>query len=145
MRTINRIVVHHSASDWGTVNDIRGWHLERGWDDVGYHYVITNGRDGPAYEYTREHDGRVQKGREVADVGAHARGKNDDSIGVCLIGNGQHTRLQYVHLLWLLRWLAGEHNVTLDGIAGHYELDARKPDCPSFPMRLVRAALAAYA
>lgn len=77
MRQINRIIWHCSATPEGrevTVDEIRRWHVQdRGWSDIGYHYVI-------------ELDGTVQMGRPLARAGAHVVGHNHDSIGVCYVG-----------------------------------------------------------
>jgi len=76
MREINRIVVHHSGGpNDQTPENIRRFHVDtRGWADIGYHFLIT-------------HDGRVHRGRDWRNVGAHAQGHNADSIGVCVIGD----------------------------------------------------------
>ncbi|MGB5810128.1 MAG: N-acetylmuramoyl-L-alanine amidase [Polyangiales bacterium] len=75
LRAIEVLAVHHSASsnkiDPAT---IRQWHLDRGWDDVGYHYLI-------------DYKGHVHVGRPLPFAGAHAKGSNSNSIGVCVIGN----------------------------------------------------------
>jgi len=77
MRNIKRIVIHCAATREGenfTVKDVRKWHIEgRGWSDVGYHYIILL-------------DGTVQSGRPVQKIGAHTKGYNNDSIGICYIG-----------------------------------------------------------
>ncbi|MCP3699130.1 MAG: N-acetylmuramoyl-L-alanine amidase [Aliivibrio sp.] len=77
MRSIKKIVVHCSATREGqdiSTETIRGWHVnQNGWSDIGYHYVV-------------ELDGKVVVGRDVAKVGAHTRGHNSDSIGVCYVG-----------------------------------------------------------
>lgn len=72
----NYIVVHSSATRSGAnigVQEIDKWHKARGWSGVGYHFVITR-------------DAALQHGRDVNDVGAHAKGKNSESIGICLVG-----------------------------------------------------------
>lgn len=72
----NHIVVHSSATPSRMaigVMEIRRWHKDRGWSDVGYHFVITR-------------CAAIQHGRDVAIVGAHALGINSESIGVCLVG-----------------------------------------------------------
>lgn len=56
-----------------SVADIRRWHLARGFVDVGYHYVVYL-------------DGSVHEGRPLAQVGAHCRGHNAHSVGVCYVG-----------------------------------------------------------
>ena len=70
------IVIHSSATpprmDIG-VDEIRKWHLARGWRDVGYHFIITR-------------DGAIQHGRDRDEIGAHSLGSNHDSIGICLVG-----------------------------------------------------------
>lgn len=76
MRDIDKIIVHCSATPEGrhtTVEEIRQWHLQRGWKDIGYHYVIYL-------------DGTIHKGRPEEVVGAHCSGYNKNSIGVCYIG-----------------------------------------------------------
>ena len=75
MREINRIVIHHAASSLETTaTEIRQWHREKGWSDIGYHYVI-------------EKDGVIQAGRPIDVIGAHAKGANTDSVGICIVGD----------------------------------------------------------
>lgn len=82
MRKINRVVIHCSATrrEWmedtsvaDQAAEIDRWHKARGWRAIGYHFVI--GRDGA-----------VAYGRDIDEAGAHVRGHNHDSIGICLIG-----------------------------------------------------------
>lgn len=76
MRKIDEIIVHCTATKAGKhfdVNDVRRWHLQRNFRDIGYHYLILL-------------DGTVQQGRPVAEVGAHCTGQNTCSIGVCYVG-----------------------------------------------------------
>ena len=76
MRQINKIIVHCSATREGqdvTVDTIRDWHLARGWTDIGYHFYID------IY-------GEIQKGRDIAKIGAHTKGQNRNSIGICYCG-----------------------------------------------------------
>lgn len=75
-RRIDMIIVHCSATPEGkdyTVEDIRKWHKQQGWSDIGYHYVVYL-------------DGSVHEGRDVDIAGAHCSGKNLYSIGVCYVG-----------------------------------------------------------
>lgn len=76
MRTINKIIIHCSATPEGkavTVNDIDKWHKERGFDCIGYHYVIYL-------------DGSIHLGRSIEKAGAHCTNQNKNSIGVCYVG-----------------------------------------------------------
>lgn len=75
-RAINEIIVHCSATAEGkdyTVAQIKQWHLQRGFSDIGYHYVIYR-------------DGTTHNGRDVNISGAHCTGHNSHSVGVCYIG-----------------------------------------------------------
>ena len=76
MRHIDLIVVHCSAtrsSAFIGASDIREWHIKRGWRDIGYHFVVRR-------------DGIVENGRAENDIGAHTKGHNRHSIGICLVG-----------------------------------------------------------
>lgn len=75
-RRIDYLVVHCTATREGqhiTVEDIRRWHMNKGWSDIGYHYVIYL-------------DGSIHKGRPVSRIGAHVKGFNKYSIGITYVG-----------------------------------------------------------
>lgn len=75
-RKITEIIIHCSATPDGkdyTVDDIRRWHKQRGYSDVGYHYIVYR-------------NGILAQGRDVNIIGAHASGHNAHSIGICYIG-----------------------------------------------------------
>ena len=75
-RKIDKIIVHCSATPEGkdySVDTIRKWHLQRGFSDIGYHYIIYR-------------DGSIHTGRDESVIGAHCKGHNSNSIGVCYIG-----------------------------------------------------------
>jgi len=121
------IVVHCAATrpdqDIGTA-EIRAWHLARGWRDIGYHFVIR-------------HDGTVERGRPEAAVGAHVRGHNARSVGVCLIGGlddtgtpaASFTGRQWDALAGLVEALRRRYPGA--AVVGHRDLDPGKA-CPSF-------------
>ena len=76
MRNINKIIIHCSATPEGknfTVKQIDACHRQRGFNGIGYHFVIYL-------------DGSVHVGRALAKAGAHCKGYNAHSIGVCYIG-----------------------------------------------------------
>ena len=81
-RVVDEIIVHCSATrpEWMEGRplaekraEIKRWHLARGWDDIGYHWLI-------------DRDGKVMAGRPETVPGAHVEGHNAGTIGVCLIG-----------------------------------------------------------
>lgn len=76
MRKIDKIIIHCSATKEGLkfhVSDIDRWHKAKGYKSVGYHYFITI-------------DGEIESGRDEEEVGAHCKGQNKNSIGICYCG-----------------------------------------------------------
>ena len=77
MRSIDKIIIHCSATpphkDF-SAEDIRDWHVKGNkWSDIGYHYIVKL-------------DGSMEYGRPIEVPGAHCKGHNQDSIGICYIG-----------------------------------------------------------
>lgn len=129
MRQIEEIIIHCSATPEGrnvTVKDIDAWHRQRGFQCIGYHYVIYL-------------DGSVHEGRKEELIGAHCSGHNGKSIGVCYIGgldrNGKpkdtRTNEQKKSLTELIRTL--KTRFPQASIHGHNEF-ANKA-CPCFDVR----------
>ena len=76
MRFINKIIIHCTATPEGrahTVSDVDRWHKERGFSEIGYHYLIGL-------------NGEIWKGRSIEKVGAHTTGYNTNSIGIAYVG-----------------------------------------------------------
>ena len=130
MRPLKRIILHCTATPEGKhfdVATIRRWHVkDRGWKDIGYHYVIYI-------------DGSVHEGRPIEQAGAHTSGHNADSIGVTYVGGcdakmkakdtlneAQETAM--VNLIKALREERGEMS-----LHGHNEFAAKA--CPSFKVK----------
>ena len=132
MRDINKIILHCSATREGqniSTETIRGWHVnERGWSDIGYHFVVLL-------------DGTVDKARPVKRQGAHVRGKNKGSIGICYIGgcdadmNPKDTRneAQKKSLEELITYLMESYDDAT--LHGHNEFSSKA--CPSFNVQEV--------
>ena len=130
MRRVDEIIIHCSATPEGksyTAGDIRRWHKEKGWRDIGYHWVIRL-------------DGTIEAGRPEEMEGAHCLGHNAGSIGVCYIGGvaddgrtpkDTRTEAQKASLLALVRQLKARYPGAT--VHGHNEF-ARKA-CPSFDVR----------
>lgn len=130
MRDINRIVLHCSATVEGkeySVDTIRKWHTNKGWSDIGYHYVI-------------QLDGTISQGRPINKQGAHVRGHNKDTIGICYIGGVDadikpkdtmtpEQNSAFRMLVRSIRILFGE-DIT---IHGHNEFSSKA--CPSFKVK----------
>jgi len=143
-REINRIIIHCSASDFGDVETIRKWHLERGFSDIGYHYVILNGNRMPFGEYKDIDDGLIELGRPWWRQGAHTKGENYDSLGICLIGNPKFigapemwfTENQLKSLRRLVSQLMQEFDIPPSQIHGHNEYAPKL--CPGFRVELIK-------
>lgn len=129
LRSVQRIFLHCSASDHAAHDDVsvmRKWHLERGFNDVGYHFFIKK-------------DGTLQKGRNIETSPAAQAGNNTGTIAICLHGLRKElfTDAQYKTLRRLCSLInykyteAGQH-VTFHG---HKEVAAK--DCPVFDYKKV--------
>jgi N-acetyl-anhydromuramyl-L-alanine amidase AmpD len=121
VRAIAKHIVHCSDSGFGDAKTIREWHLERGWNDIGYHYVIRR-------------DGEVEVGRTLEVIGAHCQGHNADSVGTCLVGIAdfapcQFEALKRIHAM-LRQMFPGLK------IYGHREFNPGKT-CPNFDVHRI--------
>lgn len=125
------LVVHCSASKPSMKVDakvIDRWHRQRGFLGLGYHFVINR-------------NGLVEKGRPITQPGAHAKGFNEKSIGVCLVGGldeegkseDNFTDDQHAALAELLGELLIQFPKAQ--ILGHRDLPGVKKDCPCFDVR----------
>lgn len=128
MRKINLIVIH-CADTYAQMNigvqEIRKWHLDRGFNDIGYHYVIRR-------------DGSIERGRPIEKPGAHAAGYNACSIGICYAGgkgpdgtpqdNRTPEQIQAMHDL--VTSLLREFPQAI--VTGHRDLPGVHKTCPCF-------------
>ena len=97
--------------------DIHRMHLGFGWHGVGYHRIICR-------------DGSVQNGRPDFWIGAHVKGFNEVSLGVCLIGRNNFTNAQFNSLENLLREWKNDYPAAV--ICGHCDFDYTDKTCPNF-------------
>lgn len=127
MRQITEIIVHSTATPKGmnaTAQDIDRWHRQRGFDCIGYHYVILR-------------NGQIERGRSVEIAGAHCKGHNSNTIGVAYVGGLNESRqsadtrtgAQQIALHVLLHNLVKQYP-TIRKISGHR--DYCNTACPSF-------------
>ncbi|QOC54161.1 N-acetylmuramoyl-L-alanine amidase [Caulobacter vibrioides] len=144
IKRVDYLVVHCSATP-ATRNigakEIRQMHMQQGWADIGYHYVIRR-------------DGTVEKGRTNSTPGAHVQGFNSRSLGICLVGGVKpdgktaetnFTDAQYAALRHTLANL--KHAFPAAEIVGHRDLSPDRnrdgritPDewlkeCPTFDVK----------
>jgi N-acetylmuramoyl-L-alanine amidase len=120
---IKFLVIHCSDTD-NNLNlraaDIHKMHLGFGWNGIGYHKVINR-------------SGEVQDGRPEYWIGAHVKGKNHVSLGVCLIGKNKFTKKQYQSLEKVLRkWTSLYPKAK---IVGHRDTGNTNKTCPNFDVK----------
>jgi len=128
MNGVNRITVHHEGwtpvwfTDKNTtakrLDQIRRNHVDKGWADIGYHYIVDRA-------------GRVWEGRNTRYQGAHVHEQNEHNIGVLVLGNFDTQRpsdAQMNALAKLLHELMGFYNVPLSRVYTHRELNSST--CP---------------
>lgn len=103
-----------------TFETVQNWHVNGlHWENIGYHFFI-------------EKDGKLREGRPVNYHGAHCRGYNTKSIGICVAGNFDATlptKEQEVTLINLLKRLSNEYNIPADKMVNHRKFNKYKT-CP---------------
>lgn len=113
--------------------EIREWHVGgNGWSDIGYHYIIRR-------------NGALEAARPLGEAGAHAKGHNKNSIGICLVGGtdaddpgkaeSNFTRAQYECLRGLVQNLCRLYSIGKEDIIGHRDLPDVSKSCPCFDVR----------
>lgn len=133
-RSVNLLVIHHSASSLKTrKEDIEKWHKDRGMDGIGYHHVMTA-------------DGVLHTGRDMARAGAHAAGHNTHSVGICLVGDNTKegsgwTTAQKNSLANYVRWFRKFFPEA--DVLGHRDLLGAKTLCPGLDVRALLVELGA--
>mgnify|MGYP001302511727 FL=1 len=120
---IKLLVVHCSDTEDNqslTARDLHKMHLKFGWDGIGYHKVINR-------------SGKVENGRPEYWIGAHVQGKNNISLGVCLIGRDKFTIKQYISLEKILKkW---KYLYPEAEIVGHRDTGNTHKTCPNFDVK----------
>lgn len=125
------IVVHCSATKPNQdidAKDIDRWHRQFGWSRIGYAFVIKR-------------DGNVEVGRGADEIGAHVKGYNDQSLGICMVGgidedgkaDKNYTDHQWYALRNLITVLKDQYPEA--EVLGHRDFPNVKKDCPCFDVR----------
>lgn len=134
-RNIDGIIVHCSATkeEWWAdktpheqMKEIDRWHKDKGWRAIGYHAIVAR-------------DGTVVQGRPYSQQGAHAKGHNKTTIGICLIGGfgsdaddravDHFTAVQLASLYALIKDLREQYGIK-DNVVGHNKISNKA--CPGF-------------
>lgn len=105
------------------VSRVRQWHLNRGFEDIGYHYLIMP-------------DGEIQLGRDLKYEGAHCIGYNNKSIGIAYVGGRDsnyvyadtRTFNQKISMAYIMSYLI--KLFPIEHIIGHCDVTVKR--CPCF-------------
>ena len=123
---IDGFIIHCSDSDrpeHDSINVIDEWHKERGWICVGYHFFIRK-------------NGEIENGRPISTEGAHCKGQNDHTLGICLSGKHEFNKAQFQSLRNLMLYLV---NIVLPNedykIWPHRFFNHHKT-CPNFNLQI---------
>lgn len=120
MNKPTHIVLHTLAFDGDAdINRVRRWHLDRGWSDVGYHWLIRR-------------NGSLEQGRAEDKEGAHAVNYNSRSVGIAFEGHGDHEMWTLPQVLTAVRLcdrISTQYDIPPHNILGHRETGAPKT-CP---------------
>ena len=131
-RKSTKFIAIHAADTYASMDigldEIDQWHREKGWSGCGYHYVIDRA-------------GAVETGRELYSRGAHVKGFNHNSIGICMVGGrasdggpeDNFTRDQYDTLASLLYHLTRLFPAA--EVVGHRNFPKVTKACPCFNVR----------
>lgn len=138
-------IVWHTAAHWSdkrqktfdtTADEIDQWHKEFGWKGIGYHAVCR-------------WSGEIERGRDDNKRGAHVKGLNDRSLGLCFSGSGDHEPLTDAQLRSGIEWTLEKmekFDIDVDHVIGHREiskliengdLESRYKSAKSCPGRFV--------
>jgi len=140
-RVIDTLIIHCADTPNGrhfTADDIDDWHAERGWrrdegarlryhpehQSIGYHWVIAV-------------TGEIQPGRHTDEIGSHAYGHNDRSIGICMIGKDRFTPAQWAALKTMV--VRFQIQTAPPAVIGHRDVSPGKT-CPGFDVAAWLAA-----
>ncbi len=137
------IIIHHSATDDGNAYSLFALHKKRGFDGLGYDFIIDNGTAGKG-------DGQIEVSpRWIKQTdGAHCKagGMNHQGIGICLVGNfsKEHvSRKQMDSLIYLVNVLRKYYRIGGSNILGHSQVPGASTECPGklFPWKEFRSRL----
>lgn len=122
--TVKYIVCHCADTPAGrefNAADIDTWHKLRGFNKIGYHWVILL-------------DGTIEQGRQLNEVGAGVKGFNKSAIHICYIGgaNCKDTRTdkQKTSLIYLIGML--KRMCVNAVVVGHRDFPNVAKSCPNF-------------
>ncbi|MDD5566119.1 MAG: N-acetylmuramoyl-L-alanine amidase [Candidatus Omnitrophica bacterium] len=124
------IIVHHTATEEGNALFVNRIHNAKGWQGIGYHFIIDNGTSGKEVGHIEASPRWIKQ-----QNGAHcqASGMNYRGIGVCLVGNFSRERVsekQLDSLVYLVNMLRNYYRIPMQNIIGHGQVPGARTECP---------------
>ena len=135
MRNITEIIVHCSASDYfrdDSIEAVRNLHTSSKKTQITWGKYATHGKEFSdiGYHFFIDKSGAISRGRPLARAGAHCKGKNRGTIGVCISGAHKFTNHEYTSLSFLIKAMNAKFKKELK-VSGHYKYSESKT-CPNF-------------
>lgn len=129
MNGVNKITIHHegwtpvtftsATAAYDRIENIRQIHTrDRGWADIGYHYIIDRA-------------GRVIEGRPIKFQGAHVSQNNPHNLGILVLGNFEKQKPSNAQVQSLGRFtklMMRTHGVAGNAVHTHQEI--KPTQCP---------------
>jgi N-acetylmuramoyl-L-alanine amidase len=126
-RWVNKVFIHCSASDnlrHDNIKTITSWHLQRGFNEIGYHYYINK-------------DGIIFAARDIEKTPAAQEGHNTGSIAICLGGLNKFSDAQFSSLVKLCTAIKEQ----ISHVTFHGHCEVSKKSCPNFDYKKVLKGL----
>lgn len=125
-----QIFLHHAEARSCTIQDVHNWHLSNGWSGCGYHFFVDK-------------QGKVYRGRLENSIGAHCKGHNTNSLGICAEGNYMLEDMPAVQknaIIELCKHLCSKYGII--DVKGHKEAPYAT-DCPGtkYPLQEIKNAI----
>ncbi len=138
-----RIIIHHSATTGGNLETFHRYHRSKKWGGFAYHFLVGNGSHSKTGQLFSD-DGEIEVGYRWRnqEIGAHCKYNNDDSVGICLVGNFQlpdnlPSDAQMRNLARLCAYLSLRYYIPPKRMFFHREMAKANTDCPgkNFPIK----------
>lgn len=123
------IILHHADISTCSVEDIHRWHLEKGWSGCGYHFFVTK-------------EGMIYRGRPEIVIGAHCKGANSHSIGICAEGDYMQENMPEIQkkaIIELGQYLYKKYSVK--NVYGHKEVGNSLCPGTKYPLKEIKESI----
>ncbi len=132
MRKITHLTIHCTDSpdsaDKIGISDVRRWHKQKGWSDIGYHWLVDKRGD-------------IFSGRAEDIQGAGVQGHNKYNIHMVWVGRDVCNINQWASLVAKAAEIVMTYNIPIENVLGHCEYPGVTKTCPNINMTQFRNAV----